>query len=92
MASTIIGWGLIVLGVLSYAWALVGFIRSQRPAEESRALPSFGDRDLKAVAELLEKISDLLGNFSKLSIPVQWALLGLADIGIGAYLLANRPF
>lgn len=90
-ASQILGWILIFLGVLSYVWALIAFIRSQKK-EVQRGLVGFTDRDLKAVAEILDKIAELLANFGKLSIPVQWALLGLGNIGLGAYLLATQPF
>jgi hypothetical protein len=90
--SVILGWVLIVLGVLTYA---IGFIASiiaylQRPSTQGRALP--GTVDLKAVAEVLDKLANVLDKFGNLSVPVQWALLGMANIGIGTYLLANKPF
>lgn len=90
--SVTLGWVLIVLGVLTYA---IGFVASiiaylWRPSTQGRALP--GTADLKAVAEVLDKLADVLDKFGNLSVPVQWALLGMVNIGIGTYLLANRPF
>ena len=90
--SVTLGWILIVLGVLTYA---IGFVASviaylRRPSTQGRALP--GTAALKAVAEVLDKLADVLDKFGNLSVPVQWALLGMVNIGIGTYLLANRPF
>lgn len=91
MFSVILGWILIVLGILSYVGALIAFIKAQfAPAE--RAFPPIEDINLKGIAEILDKLATVMENFGKLSIPVQWALLGLANIGIGAILIANRPF
>jgi hypothetical protein len=90
--SVPLGWILVGLGVLTYA---VGFVVSviayvRAPSTQGRALP--GTADLKAVAEVLDKLADVLDKFGNLTVPVQWALLGLINIGVGTYLIANRPF
>ena len=90
--SVYLGWVLIVLGVGTYAAAFVISIREYRsaPSTKGRALP--GAADLKAVAEVLDKLADVLDKFGSLTVPVQWALLGLLNIGIGAYLIVHKPF
>jgi hypothetical protein len=94
MFSTILGWILVVLGVITYLVALAMLIKERffpaKPA--ARELPVFKNLDFKEIANFLEKVSDLIETFSKLSVPVQWAFLGLVTIGIGAYLIANAPF
>jgi hypothetical protein len=91
--STILGWLLVVLGVLSYIVALGILIKEQFFKEKEKALlPAGISDDIKVISELLENLANLLERFSKLSVPVQWALLGLANIGIGAYLIVNSPF
>jgi hypothetical protein len=90
--SIILGWILIGLGVSTYA---VGFIASivaylGAPKTQGRGVP--GAADLKAVAEVLDKLADVLDKFGNLTVPVQWALLGLVNIGLGTYLLTNKPF
>ncbi|HEX8139354.1 MAG TPA: hypothetical protein VF544_17460 [Pyrinomonadaceae bacterium] len=91
MNSVTLGWALVVIGVLTY---LIGFIASivmfVKRGGESRGLPA--GADLKAVAEVLDKLAEVLDKFAKLSVPIQWALLGMLNIGIGAYLIANKPF
>lgn len=89
--SAILGWALIVIGIFSYIVAIWAFIQAQRQ-ETKRDLPRFSNEDLKAISEILKQASNVLENFGKLSVPVQWALLGLANIVGGAYLLANTPF
>jgi len=92
MISTVLGGFLIVLGLVSYGAGLITFIRSQlvKPAEFTAQ--SITDADLRVIKEVLDKLTALMDSFSKLSMPVQWAVLGLLNIGIGAYLIANRPF
>ena len=90
--SVILGWILVILGVLTYA---VGFIVSvivylKSAQAGGRAFPTAAD--LKAVAEVLDKLADVLDKFGKLTIPVQWALLGMINIAVGTYLLVNKPF
>lgn len=92
MFSTILGWILVVLGVVSYIVALAMLIKEQFFPKAEKGLPVFENMDLKGIADLLEKLANLLEQFSKLSVPVQWAFLGLVSIGIGAYLIANTPF
>jgi hypothetical protein len=93
MNSVTLGWALVILGFLSYVPALVvGLITAIKAmrAPADRALIT--GNDLKAVAEVLDKLAKVLDSFGKLSVPLQWALLGMANIGIGAYLIANKPF
>lgn len=90
MFSLILGWLLVALGIVSYVAALVILFRSR-----SVRLPETDtskDASLELVCDLLDKIAKILENFARLTVPVQWAILGLLNIGIGAYLIANRPF
>jgi hypothetical protein len=93
MISVVLGWVLVVLGVLSYLGGLAAFIKGQffTPAERAtvRGLTS---TDLEAVAEVLDKLATAFEQFGKLSVPVQWALLGIATFGVGAYIIASQPF
>ena len=91
MMSEILGWILIVLGVVSYLIALAILVRQQLLKEE-KAKSSFDSLDLGTIGDLLEHLTNAIESFSRLSLPVQWAFLGLMNIGIGAYLLANTPF
>ncbi|MGD8399117.1 MAG: hypothetical protein PVG11_09695, partial [Anaerolineae bacterium] len=89
MVSTILGWLLVALGVVSYAVALAILLNEQFfKTQEKALLPPGVSEDIKVIGELLDNLAGLLEKFSKLSVPVQWAILGLANIGIGAYLLA----
>jgi hypothetical protein len=90
--SLYLGWILIGLGVITYALAFVVSIKeyTSAPRTKGRALPAAAD--LKAVAEVLDKLADVLDKFGSLTVPIQWALLGLLNIGIGAYLIVHRPF
>jgi hypothetical protein len=92
MNSVTLGWILVIVGILTYAGgfivSLVIYLRTSGAG--SKALPT--GADLQAVAEVLDKLADVLDKFGKLSVPIQWALLGMLNIGIGAYLIANKPF
>lgn len=90
--SVYLGWVLIGLGVLTYAAGFVVSIKeyASAPKTKGRAVP--GAADLKAIAEVLDKLADVLDKFGSLTVPIQWALLGLLNIGIGTYLLTHRPF
>ena len=94
MASTVIGWILIGLGLASYVSGLAGYLKERfaRTTTERALLPAGYNADLKVIAELVDKVATLLDKFSKLSVPVQWALLGLVSIGVGSYLIATKPF
>lgn len=92
MPSAILGWLLVLLGIVSYLGAMIVWLRSQFSAVSAKRLPEFKDADLGAIAEALDSLAKVLQTFSKLSIPVQWALLGLGQIGIGSYLIINKPF
>ena len=91
MLSVILGWLLVLLGVVSYLVALAMLVKQQFLKEE-KAESSFESLDLETIGDLLEQLTRAIESFSRLSVPVQWALLGLINIGIGAYLLANTPF
>jgi hypothetical protein len=90
--SSILGWILVILGVASYLVALAMLVKEQFFKEVEKDLPVFESVDFKAIGEFLEKLSDAIENFSKLSVPVQWAFLGLLNIGIGSYLMSAKPF
>jgi hypothetical protein len=90
--SVYLGWILIVLGIASYVFGCVVSLREYARAPQTRGRAVPGAADLKAVAEVLDKLADVLDKFGSLSVPVQWALLGLLNIGLGAYLLVHKPF
>ncbi len=92
MVSSILGWILIALGVASYVMALVALLKALFARPAAKTAHTFDDPDLEPICDLLDQLVKLLESFSKLSIPVQWAILGLLNIGIGAYLVANQPF
>jgi hypothetical protein len=92
MASKIIGWILVVLGILAFLAGLFGFISAQAGEIVPNTLPVFESSDLQVIAELLDKIALVLEKFALLSIPVQWAMIGLVSIGVGAYLLKSKAF
>lgn len=92
MASKIIGWILVVLGILAFLAGLFGFISAQVNELVPNMLPVFESSDLQVIAELLDKIALVLEKFALLSIPVQWALIGLVSIGVGSYLLKSKAF
>jgi uncharacterized membrane protein HdeD (DUF308 family) len=92
MGSTVLGWSLIVVGILSLLFGLVAFIQAQFFEPDRQSLPQFTNFDLQVIAELLDKIARILESFTRLSLPVQWALIGLICIALGTYLLANKPF
>jgi len=90
--SFYLGWILIVLGVVSYLFGCIVSLIEYARAPQTRNRAVAAAVDLKAVAEVLDKLADVLDKFGSLTVPVQWALLGLLNIGIGSYLLAHRPF
>lgn len=92
MVSTALGWLLVALGIASYVAGLVTFVRSQLAKPTRFTAQAITDPNLEAIKEILDQLCRLLESFVKLSVPVQWAILGLLNIGIGAYLLANQPF
>lgn len=92
MISSILGWLLIVLGIVSYVTGLVMFVRAQLARPVMVTVQALTDANLQVIKEILERLDSMLANFAKLSVPVQWAILGLLNIGVGAYLIANRPF
>jgi hypothetical protein len=93
MISVVLGWILVALGVLSYLSGLGAFIKGQffTPAEKT-GTRGVGSAELEAVAEVLDKLATAFEQFGKLSVPVQWALLGIATFGVGGYLMAAQPF
>jgi E3 ubiquitin-protein ligase DOA10 len=92
MVSAILGWLLVVLGIVSYVTGLVMFVRAQLARPVVVSAQALSDPNLEVIKEILEKLDSMLASFAKLSVPVQWAILGLLNIGVGAYLIANRPF
>jgi uncharacterized membrane protein len=92
MASKVLGWFLIIIGIAALMIGLVAFVQAQFFDLERSTLPQFVSVDLQVIAEILDRIALILENFTRLSIPIQWALIGLICVGIGTYLLANKPF
>ena len=81
MASTVLGWILIILGIMALLIGLVAFVQVQFIDLESAPLPQIVNVDLQVIAEILDRIARILENFTRLSIPVQWAIIGLICIG-----------
>lgn len=91
MAAKTYSWVLVMLGILAFFAGLFGFISTQVSELVPNTMPTFESPDLQVIAELLEKIALVLEKFALLSIPMQWALIGLVSIGLGAYLLKSKP-
>jgi hypothetical protein len=89
LASRIVGWVLIFLGVLAFLVALWSFVQGVPGAPPSPAPPPLADPDLQVIADILDAIARILENFARLSLSVQWALLGLGSIGLGAFFLSK---
>jgi hypothetical protein len=92
MASKILGWILVIIGILAFLTGLATFIQAQFALPGLQTLPEFQNPDLKVIAELLAQIAAILKEFARLTVPVQWALMGLVSIGLGTFLLAKKPF
>ena len=92
MASRIVGWILIILGVLAFLAALWSFAAGLPGLPPYPGAAPISDPDLQVIADILDAIARILESFARLSLSVQWALLGLSSIGVGSYLLAKRPF
>lgn len=84
--NVILGWILIVLGILAFLGGLAMALNEQfRKKPESPVIaPS---ADIKDLAELVKNLAELLEQFAKLSVGIQWAILGLVSIAVGANLL-----
>lgn len=92
MASKLLGWVLIVIGLLAFLSGLFSFIQAQFGLPLPVLQPDLGGGELQAIAEILSEIARILESFVKLSIPVQWAIMGLGCVGLGTYLLTKKPF
>lgn len=90
--SIYLGWVLVGLGVITYVGAFIVSISEYWNAPQTKGRTLSGTADLKAVAEVLDKLADVLDKFGSLSVPIQWALLGLLNIAIGSYLIIHKPF
>ena len=84
----IVGYILIAIGAIAFLAGLYISLKEQLKKEDVRSMPQ-EDRalELKDLKELLDKFLEVLKEFKALSIGVQWAFLGLACMGVGAYLL-----
>ena len=90
--SVVLGWILVSLGLVTYAASLlVSLITYFKTTPPPGGRQFAGAEDLKGVAEVLDKLAGL-DKFGKLTVPVQWALLGMLNTGVGAYLIAHKPF
>lgn len=92
MASTVLGWCLIILGIMALLVGLVAFVQVQFFELNRGASLQFMNVELQVIAEILDKIARILESFAILSNPVQWAIIGLICIGLGTYLLGSKPF
>ncbi len=83
----VIGWILIVIGVIAFLAGLVMALLEQIKKYSVKDIPQNRAIDLKDIAEVLKQFAELLKAFKDLSAGIQWAFLGLACIGVGAYLI-----
>lgn len=83
----IIGWILVGIGVIAFLSGLVMAFLEQIKKFKVNDVPQNRAIDLKDVAEALKQFTELLKAFKDLSAGIQWAFLGLASIGLGAYLI-----
>jgi len=83
----IVGWILVGIGVIAFLSGLVMAFMEQIKKYTVSAIPQNRAIDLKDVAETLKQLTELLKAFRDLSAGIQWAFLGLASIGVGAYLI-----
>ena len=82
-----IGWILVVIGVIAFLSGLVMAFLEQIKKYKINDVPQNRAIDLKDLAEALKQFTELLKAFKDLSAGIQWAFLGLASIGLGAYLI-----
>jgi hypothetical protein len=83
----IVGWILIVLGVLAYLGGLTMAL-----IEQFKSTPPIYDInkaaiDIASLAKLLDSMAKFLQQFAKLSVGIQWAILGLVSIAAGVYMI-----
>lgn len=85
---TAVGYILIALGAIAFLAGLFLSLKEQLKKEEAKPR-SKDDRalELKDLKDVLEKFVEVLKEFKTLTVGVQWAFLGLACMGVGAYLL-----
>lgn len=84
--NLVLGWILIVLGVLAFLGGLAMALNEQfKKRPEPPAINS--SVDLKDLAELVKNLTLLLEQFGKLSVGIQWAILGLVSIAVGVNML-----
>lgn len=83
----IIGWILVAIGVIAFLSGLVMAFLEQIKKFKVNDVPQNRAIDLKDVAEAIKQFTELLKAFKDLSAGIQWAFLGLASIGLGAYLI-----
>lgn len=84
----IVGWILIFIGVLAFLGGLAIALNEQfKRKPESPRVKFDRDFDLKSLGELVDKLTKLLEQFAKLSTGIQWAILGLVAIAVGANLI-----
>lgn len=84
--NVILGWILIVLGILAFLGGLAMALNEQ--FRKKPELPVINQSvDLKDLAELVKNLALLLEQFAKLSVGIQWAILGLVSIAVGANML-----
>jgi hypothetical protein len=82
-----IGWTLVGIGVIAFLAGLVMAFLEQIKKYKVSDIPQNRAIELKDVAEVLKQFAELLKAFKDLSTGIQWAFLGLACIGVGAYLI-----
>jgi hypothetical protein len=83
----IVGWILVVIGVIAFLAGLFMALREQLKKTEVAAIPQNRAIELKDIAEVLKQFAEVLKAFKDLSAGIQWAFLGLACIAVGAYIL-----
>jgi hypothetical protein len=79
----IVGWILIVIGVIAF---LAGLWMAVMDQIKKNNMDTRLDREVD-IEKILEKLNELLKTFKEFSGGIQWAFLGLGCIAVGAYLL-----
>jgi hypothetical protein len=84
---SIAGWILIVIGIIAFVSGLVMALKEQFKKVEVVPPPVNRVIELKDVADLLKQLAAVFKAFKDLNAGIQWAILGVACIGVGGYFL-----
>ena len=84
--NVVLGWIFVVLGILAFLGGLAMALSEQfkKKPQPPVITPSV---DIKDLVDLVKNLTALLEQFGKLSVGIQWAILGLVSIAVGANML-----